>query len=143
MKTIILSLLLSFSCFVGASLQKSTSLQENDSNIPVMKFSDLNTENMPPVEALVGVVPDKENKDIERGKEIQLAHGGKRCNRRDDCVSRPPIIVPVPQPVYQFSYVCRSGPFYCYVSFPSVVGSNCGCRDFLGYLWFTGTITPN
>ena len=154
MKTIILFLSLFFSCFALASLQA------DHLKTSIVEFYDLSVEDLPPLEEMVGIVPDLERKDFERGEEIQLAHGegnDSECRRRHghrDCGyghdhghghnhshgnNHDTIIIAIPVPAPQ-SYICRSGGFFCHLSYTSSIGSYCECYSF-GYLLFRGNIS--
>ena len=141
MKITIFFISLFFSYFAIANLP------ENHSETPVVEFSDLSIENMPPIEEMVGVV----NKDInKRGEEIQLANGEHKHRhghrRRHRHRNHPPIIIspfPFPPSVYQYSHVCRSGPFFCYLPFPVQLGTPCKCYGPFGFPWFHGLVSFN
>ena len=147
MKTFILSLSLVFSCFALANLPEDYSKKD------LVDFHNLSINDLPPAEEMVGIIPgdevevklDGSIEIIKRGEEIQLASGGKRCNRRHkrrDCDSSDRdiiVVVPVPVPAPQ-SYICRSNGFFCHLPYTASVGSYCECY-FFGNLIFTGSIS--
>ena len=78
MKIIVLFLSLAFSCFALANLT------EDHSQTAIVDLYNLSVEDLPPLEEMVGIVPDIEKENLERGEEIQLAHGDedRECRRR-------------------------------------------------------------
>lgn len=148
MKAFVLFLSLAFSCFALANLP-------DHSQTAIVDLYNLSIEDLPPLEEMVGIVPDIEKENLERGEEIQLAHGGeeRECRRRhgqqgcghgyghNDIIVPVPIPVPVPVPVpVPQNYICRSGGFFCYLPYTAPLGSYCQCYSF-GILIFNGNIS--
>ena len=151
MKSVILFICLFFSYF---TLATTVPMEE-------VVFTDAEIENLPPLDEMIGVpvaAPEHlGDADVDNGvderkveeAEIQLAHGG-RCKRhhgghgcgrgrhrnRDETV-----IIVIPQPVIEFSNICRLGIAYCHTPATLPVGTYCECNSIYGYYVFSGKIS--
>ncbi len=113
-----------------------------------------NPDPLPPAEEIIGVIGTPEEAN-NRGKEIQLAHGGcenRNCdsncgNDRHGYIHCDPDIIVVPNPpvITAIGNVCRGYLGYCYTTITSPVGTPCHCISYnlfgLPYVWLQGIIS--